>query len=357
MDFKVNFHDGAKLEYGGSPSDPPIYVEFKDLKTNKIVYTATIDPNCWCQSNLKYYVEWQISAYAEGKLVYRHIFDLKGKRVLIEYPYSTLGDFLLWLPAFELFRKTHECHLIVETRRYIDIVSKSYPDIIFTTSRTPLINDGIYAFYYPNLQEYDQIFRNTYPKYNTTQQAAAEYLGLNYYHIRPKVDSDDIVPDIKKPYVCMTEFGRSNVEKDWLYPGGWQIIVDYLNRKGYGVAVVSFEPTKLKNIIDLTGKPLKETIRYIKNADLFIGAATGLPVIALALRVKTLQICTNVWPDNDMDLTWIYNHEPNTCFGCYTKEPKPFGSSCHTRIDGIPECSMTITPELVIENIEKILSV
>lgn len=362
MEFEYCFQDGGYLNYIGKPTDPPVYVEFKNLDTDKVVFSTTISPNCWASTNASYYyVRWQINAYVNDEIVFTKTFDLKGKRVVIEYPYDTLGDFLFWIVIFEKFRKLHDCILIVQVQRkdFIENVSKSFPNIIFTVDRKHLMNKGIYTFYYPNLYDYDRIFcNNVYPNYKTTQQASSEWLGMKYEYTQPLIDSDNIVPDIKMPYVCITEHGFSNEDKQWQYPNGWQIVSDFLGQKGYYVAPISKEPTRIKGdyVIDCTGKSIKEMIRYIKNSVLLIGSATGPVVVTAALKKPVISIVTNSWPNDlgKVPIEYVYNHNPAYCFGCYTKGPL---EKCKRNEFNVPECSMSITPDMVINKIKEVLHI
>lgn len=369
MDFAFNFHNGACIEYRGKSPDVSAIVEFIDRNTNRIVYKSEIGPNMWAKPNITYFVEWELKGYVEDVLKFHHVLDLSNKRVVIIFPYATLGDFLLWMPVFDKFRVIHNCHLVVHVRRldFINIVHKSYPDIMFTNDYGPLVNDGLYAVYAPELYLHDIHFAKEYPKFTTPQQAASEFMGIKHETILPKIDSTDIRPDIDGKYVCITEFGSTNYEKCWIYPMGYQNVANYLVDKGYKVVPISFEPTNISGngIIDKTRCSLKDMIQYIKYADLLIGGATGPMIVGLALGTPSIQISTNTWPDETLPMNYVYNHTEGTCFGCYTREPKGIGISCTKKHPvswfptwaSVPECSMNITTEMVINKINEVLKI
>jgi len=366
--FTFNFYKGACVEYIGNITDPPAMVEFINGKTNDVVYKTILNPNMWSKTTLEYFIEWELKVSIDAAIKFNHKLDLSNKRVILVFPYRTLGDFLLWLPVFERFRLKHNCLLIVhcEKTSFIDTVHKSYPNIIFTHNYGALINEGLYAIYEPMLSTYDMYFTKGYPKFNTSQQAATELLGMEYEPIIPRIDSTDERPDIDGKYICITEFGSTNIEKIWIYPNGYKTVADYMVSKGYKVLTISAEPSNIsgEGIIDKTGCGLKEMIQYIKYSDMLLGGATGPMIAGLALGIPTIQISTNTWPDKSLPLHYVYNHTEGTCFGCYTKEPKNDNVKCTNKSPVpwisshafVPECSWNITPDMVIDKINEVMS-
>ena len=218
-------------------------------------------------------------------------------------------------------------------------------------------NESIYAIYEIDLSYSDsKLYNNVFPRFNTPQDVAEKFLGLSKETLPIRIDSTEDKPNIHDKYVCITEHGQSNAEKSWLYPNGWQIVSNYLVGKGYTVIPISGEPTNIKgdNILDKTGLPLKDMIQYIKYADLFIGGSTAPTHISYSLGVPTIMIITNTWLVKEWPINYVYNDDERYCFGCYTKELKKGISSCNKR-NPIPECSMSITPNMVINKINEVL--
>lgn len=370
MKFRYNFHLGACLEYIGTKDDPPVKVQFIDLDTNGVRYETTLTPSTWASADQKQFIKWYIKITTlDNSILWQHTLDLSGQRVIIAYPYTTLGDFLCWMPVFEMFRVKHNCRLIVQCSRieYINAVCKSYPNIFFTTEYAKLINEGVYAVYEPSLQIYDSVFWDgKYPRYTTPQQAVLQCLGLKYQPQQLRIDYDDTRPDVDGKYVCLTEYGLSNFEKNWLYPMGWQTVANFLMENGYKVIPISNEPTNLvgDGIIDRTGLSISEMARYIKYADCMVGAATAAICVGTATNTPTICISTNTWMDTDFPLHFVYNHTEGTCFGCYTWKKQESGSCDKKhRVDwapnwiDVPECSLNITPEMVINKIKDVLTI
>lgn len=369
MKFRYNFHLGACLEYTGKVDDQPVKVQFLDANTNTLIYETIITPNTWTRPFPYHFIKWCIRVTTlDNAILWEHTLNLSGKRVIIAYPYTTLGDFLCWMPVFERFRTEHNCHLIVQCSKinYINSVCKSYPNIFFTTDYKNLINESIYAVYEPSLQIYDKVFWDgKYPRYTTPQQAASTCLGLKHRALPLLIDYDDTRPDIDGKYVCITEYSQSNFEKNWLYPNGWQTVANFLMEKGYKVVPISNEPSNLigSNIINRTGLPITEIARYIKYSECVIGAATAAVRIGIATNTPTISVITNAWMDSDFPAYYVYNHDEGTCFGCYTWKSQNEKCDKKQRLDwapnwiDVPECSLNISPDMIINQLKNVLKI
>jgi autotransporter strand-loop-strand O-heptosyltransferase len=367
MEFRYNFHFGACLEYNGEPTDPPVKVQFIDIDKKVILHEIVIGPNTWTRPNHSHFIRWCIRVTdLNDAILWEHTLDLSGKRVIIAYPYTTLGDFLCWMPVYERFRIEHNCHMTVQCSRiqYINSVCKSYSNIFFTTDYKNLINEGVYAMYEPSFQIYDKVFWDgKYPRYSTPQQVVSECFGLKHRSLPLRIDCDDNRPDIDGKYVCITEYSQSNFEKNWLYPNGWQTVANFLIKEGYKVVPISMEPTNLfgEGIINRTGLSITEVARYIKYADCVIGAATAAICIGIATNTPSISIITNAWMDVDFPIHFVYNYDEG-CYGCYTWKSQNEKCDKKKRVDwapnwiDVPECSLNISPDRVIEKIKYVLN-
>ena len=73
--------------------------------------------------------------------------------------------------------------------------------------------------------------------------------------------------------------------------GGWQQVVNYLNSIDYDVVVISKEPTKLINIINLTGDTsIMNRAQTLRNAEFFIGVSSGLSWLSWGVGTHTFLI-------------------------------------------------------------------
>ena len=353
---RFNFHNHPTIEYSG---DKPITVNFLN-ENMESVYSTQLTQNTWAQANPTHFIKWTLQAEQDNNIIFSHTLNLNNKRVIIENPYKTLGDFLLWVPVYDLFQRIHNCHLIVLIHRkeFAEIVSNSYPNILFVTDLNSIPMEIIYATYHPSLQITDTLYNGTYPKTQTVQQAFSTFFNVPYIPTVPLIDSTE-VRLIDEKYICLTEFGSSNPWKCWITKEyGWHKISEYFNTIGYKVVPISNETTNLHgpHVINKSCCSLKEMIQYIKYADLTIGASTGPLVVSLALNKPTINICTATYPNFDLPYINVYNHTPNTCHSCHSWEPekKPPINICPNR-NPFPECSENITPEMVINKIKKLL--
>jgi autotransporter strand-loop-strand O-heptosyltransferase len=138
---------------------------------------------------------------------------------------------------------------------------------------------------------------------------ASSILGIKWQELKPDLTSlckhsKRRIPD---KYVTLSEFGSSD-KKHWKYENGWQIIVDYLNRIGYKVVVISKEKTELTNVIDLSGDyPLKDRIVDIYHADYHFGVSSGLSWLAWGLNTHVVMVSdvTPIWHEFKSDITRI----------------------------------------------------
>jgi len=171
--------------------------------------------------------------------------------------------------------------------------------------------------------------------------------------------------EIKK-YVCVSMQSTAQM-KYWNYPNGWKILVSYLNDKGFDVYVIdkltSFGGQKMNylpaNAIDKTGLDIEDTIELIGNCEFFIGTSSGLSWVAWALKKHVVMISGFTHPTFEFttNCTRIFN--PNVCNSCFNDVKVEFEKgdwmACPYHKDTIRqfECTKTITPKMVIEQIEK----
>ena len=127
-----------------------------------------------------------------------------------------------------------------------------YPKILFVKPNTVIEN--VYAQYYIGASIDNEKYSPLDYEKSPLQEMASKTLGIEHVEIRPNLEWNVAhkKSNIEGKYVCISEFA-SHEKKHWKCPGGWQSVVDLLTQKGYKVAVISKEPTQLKNVINLTG--------------------------------------------------------------------------------------------------------
>ena len=356
--FKYHFCDGAYLEVLGTGRSE-YKVMFIDQDTNKIIYETQFTPNHWAKPNLKYFVNWLIKVIKvnTGEVIFEHKINLKDQRVFIIIDSKAMGDTLAWFPYVEEFRKKHECKVIVSTF-WNDLFKDNYPEIEFVEPGSTVQN--LYALYkigaYDNDYERNKINWRSVP----LQKVAADILGLEYTEIRPVISDKINKREIDGKYVVISQHSTFQA-KFWMYPKGWQMIVDYLNSIGYKVVVVSTQPPlDVINIIDKTGpnRTIFDTINVIKRADLFIGISSGPSWIAWALNVPTILISgySTEWAEMQDCIRIL---DKTKCNGCFNDMTLPLDRGnwnwCPRNKDF--ECTKSIHPYWVIDSIKKILNI
>ena len=359
LEYDVNFTDGARVELNGR-TRLPFDIEIFDSNTNDLVYKTTLTPNTWCATINKCYKEYRIDINYKNQLVTSHKFDLKGKNVLIQLESRSIGDTLAWIPYVEEFRQKHDCKVFCVTF-WNNWFINTYKDIKFLQPGFTDKIENLYAKYL--IGWFQPVDTNKNPvdyKKIPLQKTASDILGLEYKEIVPKIEIAEGVRPIKEKYVCIAQFSTANT-KHWHYPSknsnkGWQIIVDWLNAQGYKVMVISKQSTSLNNVIDRTGDfPIEHRINELKWCEFFIGVGSGLSWLAWAVGKKVVMISGFSNPFCEFQTNNINVHNYNVCNGCFNKHmfDRADWNWCpeHKDTDRQFECSINITPQMVIDRI------
>jgi autotransporter strand-loop-strand O-heptosyltransferase len=374
--FKVNFVDGASLEITG-PIQEEYKILFTDLKTNKVVHESIITNNMWTRTNIKYCVDWKIETFkvSTNEKVFEYVFNPKGKRVYIHLDSKAIGDTLAWFPYAEEFRKKWNCDVISSTF-HNDWFKKEYPEIEFVTPGTEVTN--LYAMFNIGwFYDGQEIVTNKIPidfKKHPLQQTASEILNLEYKEVKPKVKISNKKTNINENYVVIAPHASSHA-KYWMYPKGWQTVIDYLNNNGYKVVMITGEPLgdewhdsklggTLHGVVNKTGYniDISERMIDIRDAKLFIGVGSGLSWLSWAIGTPTVLISGFSYPYTEfLDCERIFNNDANICAGCFNKHWLNPGDWewCpeHKDTPRHFECTKTIKPEQVITSINKLLNI
>ena len=374
--FLVNFIGGAKAEIKGD-KQAEYRLVFTDNTTNEVIFETTISNNMWTRPNIKYFKEWKIDAYntETNELEFTHTYNAKGKRVYIHLESSAIGDTLAWFPHVEEFRKKHQCELICSTF-HNEWFEKEYPEIEFVTPGTEVFD--LYAMYnigwfYNEDHTVDHNKISIDFKKHPLGQTTTSILGLPYKEIKPKITIPNRGKQIDGKYVVIAPHASAHA-KYWMYPKGWQTVIDYLKDNGYKVVMITKERSgdkwhdsklggTLKGIIDKTGDyPIEDRITDIKHADAYIGLGSGLSWLSWATGTPTILISGFSEPYSEfLDCERIFNYDENVCTGCFNREWLNPGDWewCPDQKDTPRqfECTKTIKPSRVIESVNRILNI
>jgi len=372
--YNINFVNGGFVEIlGDSPGK--FLVEFINQNTNEIIHKAEINNNMWTRTNIQYYVPFLVRiTNLETSVVKEHKFNAKDKKVYIALESKAIGDTLAWFPYVEEFRKKHNCQVICSTF-HNDWFESEYPEIEFIKPGTPATD--LYAMYSIgwHYNEDSTININLNPKdfrkYGL-QECSADILGIDYQEIKPKLSfrkTLQIAP-IEGKYVVIAPHASAHA-KYWNYPGGWQDVIDYLNKEGYKVVMITQEPLgdnwhdsklggTLTGVIDKTGDyPLEDRATDIMGAEFFIGVGSGLSWLSWALGTKTILISGFSAPFSEFkDCERVFTPSSSACNSCYNKTRLDAGDWewCpeHKGTDRHFECTKTILPSQVTKAIKRV---
>lgn len=364
MTYNVHFNGrdgrtGAYLEMN-CLTEKNIHVDFIDRTDgyDRNVYGLNMISNRWSKSNTSFYRKWRIKVSGDDDQIFD--FEPKGKNVLIAFHSSSLGDSIAWIPYVEEFRKKHDC--IMHCSTYQNHLFESvYKDIIFIKPDTQL--DNLYATY--DIGWFSPPWggnRDQHPndyRVIPLQQTATDILGLPYHEIIPKITIPNKERPIKEKYVVIAEHSTANA-KYWQYKNGWQTLVDWLNRQGLKVMVISKQGTILKNVLNETGdRPIEARINQINHSEFMITIGSGLAWVAWAVGKKVVMISGFSKPFCEFKTNCIRIHNNDVCNGCFNDLRYEFDRGdwnwcpVHKGTDRQFECTKNITPEMVIESIEK----
>ena len=349
------------------------HVTFWDADTSTILFDQTCEPGSMIRSNKSYYIRFHIiiSDADTDKAIWDYTLSLKDKPIMIMMAVSTIGDTMAWFPYVELFRQKHDCRLIcVMKRKFSEILSNQYPDIIFLEP-SQIKAAKPFACYMMGL----------WWGGNTTNQpvdhrlvglhkTAAYILGLDTENeYKPRFDLS-APRKIKEPYVCIAA-QSTTMCKNWLNPFGWMDVIQFLKDNGYRVLCIDRDKVQGNGAVlnyipfgceDFTGDlPLQERIDILKDADFFVGLPSGLSWMAWACNIPVVMISGFSLPLTEFYTPYrVINY--NTCSGCWNDVHFDFDHHdwlwC-PRHAGTPrqhECSKLISSQQVIDAIKTIPS-
>lgn len=351
-DYKIIQHFVGQpfIEVTGT-SDSKFTIEFYDGEGD-LFHRDVVNINHWVRLNKEYFVKWTTKVYKDGELVYTNTLDYTDKRVYIAFDSSSLGDTIAWMPYVEEFRKKHNCKMIVSTFKNF-LFESQYPDIEFVEPGSVVPN--LYGMYKLGWF-YDYNKEPTLPNTIPLQMAATNILGLEYTEIRPEIiGKEESV--VLMPYVTIATNSTAGC-KFWTREG-WQEVINYLHGEGYLVFNTSKESNPFDNCQPLVDTSLPRTISAIYNSKFFIGLSSGLSWLAWALEVPVVMISNFTEEGHEFSCHRVTN--TNVCHGCWNDPQYKFdrGDWDWCPINKNTEnqfiCQRSITPEMVINEIKKVL--
>ena len=359
----ISYVQGPTVNITGS-RDAIYKVQFLDKKTNIVHFQTEIKNNHWAKCNIQYFVDWKISIWEGDELFYQEEYNAKNQRVYIAFDSKALGDSLAWFPYAEEFQKKHDCKVIVSTFQN-DMFINQYPNLEFVTPGD--VVENLYAMYSlglfykedgsPNLQK-----NPSDPKSVTMQQMATDILGLEYKEIKPRLENRNVQKIENLVTIAIHGTAQS---KYWNNQTGWQEVVDWLKNRGYIVKLLSkeqsgymgnFEPT---GVIKHPWGPIELVMDEMAKSKAFIGIGSGLSWLSWALGTKTVLISGFSYDWAEMQDCVRITAPKDMCSGCFNRLRLDASdwNWCpdHKDTPRQFECTKSITSEMVIKELEKIL--
>ena len=364
---RYDFCHGLRMRF---PSEGgPWRLTVSDVDTGTVLYDNDIAAGSVFLSLKKYYVRFRVQL-AAGGWTWEHTLDLRGQTVAIISPAPTIGDTLAWIPYVEEFRKKHGCRIVVAVNaKFMPLFAPQYPEITFVDSSTAAMEAKPYACYFLGLWwKGDREHQPCDHRLVGLHHTIAYILGLDTEEeYRPLLDLS-APRRIAEPYVCIA-VQSSTQSKNWTAPEGWIKVVQFLKGSGYRVLCCDRERVNGRGIVtnyipwgceDFTGDlPLQERINLIKDADFFVGLASGLSWMAWACGVPVVMISGFSHPLTEFYTPYrVINY--NACNSCWNDPLFDFDHKdwlwCprHKDTPRMHECMRMISAHQVIETIKQI---
>ena len=331
---------------GNSESD--FLVQFLDEK-GSIYYQNTIKANHWVRLNRQWYTKWRTRVFEGKDLIYNSTLDLEGKKVFIAIDSRSLGDTLAWIPYVEEFRNKHNCTVVCSTfwNKILD-----YPEIEFVEPGTMVNCYAMYTLGWHWNEDKEPTLCNTIP----LQQSASNILGLDYVELKPRLKYDKGENKYGK-YVTIATNSTAGL-KFWP-KSHWQQVINHLHEIGYKVINTSKERNPFENCYQLEDTSIENTMSVIHHSEFFIGLSSGISHLAWGLNKRVVMIANFTVSDHEFECNRLTN--TSVCHGCWNDPKIRFDASdfnfCphHKGTDRMFECQNSITPEMVIAEVQKLL--
>lgn len=286
---------------------------------------------------------------------------------LVEIESNAIGDNIGAMSVIEKWRLESDKKITVLCK-FPELFRNSYPDLkIYKKGEVEIeykLNEGLW---YINDEAFTEKINTTYKFEYPLLEGYAKDFDITSKDVKLKVDSPNGERPIKGKYVCIG-FHSTAQCKYWNHPGGWDELCKMLRKKGltpvcvekdYSFGIKGHFNEVPSRAVKKIGLPFNEVLNYIKHAEMFIGLSSGLTWVAQALGIPTVIISNVTSKDNEFsDENTLRIYDESVCHGCIHKYNFDAGDWLWCPIYRNDEdrrfiCTKAITPEYVMEQIEK----
>jgi autotransporter strand-loop-strand O-heptosyltransferase len=367
VDLIHNFINGCYAEIKSNTTDE-YTVEFWDADISELVYSAKLKSGHWAKPASQYYRNWEmIVKNNSGDVIKKYSIDLRGKRVLVSFESSSLGDNISWIPAVEEFRKKWDCEVYLSTF-YNSLFIEKYPKIKFVSPGSVVNN--IYAQYsigyWFSENGYDWAKHPKDPFKYSLQDSCSAILGIKIEETVANIHIPERPPFVEGDYICIAPHSTAQA-KYWNNPNGWQEVIDHYNSRGYKVLYVSKESPndlgysartgQLSGFIDRSGLDLLDILNDIKHCKVFIGLGSGLSWAAWSLKKPVVLVSGFSDPYTEFTTNCERIINRSSCNSCWNRHyfNKGDWNWCPDQkgTERQFECTKSISSASVIEAIDK----
>jgi len=273
--------------------------------------------------------------------------------VLINFDSSSLGDTIAWIPYCLEFQKKHNCHVIVCTFKNF-LFEESYPELEFVQPGTAIGDiHGMYRLGWFYNTDKEPTLPNTIP----LQQSASNILGLEYKEITARISFIEKERPLKNKYIVICTNSTCHM-KFWTI-AGWTKVAEYLNNKGFKVVNVSKERNPIVGVYQIEDVDIESTMNWIYHSEFMIGLSSGLSWLGNALNKYVFRIGSFISDDHEFTINAEQISNRNCCNSCWHTDRLDAGNWFHCpRLENTErafECATSITPEMVISKIKRLL--
>jgi autotransporter strand-loop-strand O-heptosyltransferase len=354
LDIEWNYIDGFYLNFK-TENEGPFTIKIFDGNDN-LIYETELYNNMFCKLNKKYFNRIKYKVYKGPLLVKEEKISFEGKKVLISFESSSLGDTISWVPYCEEFRKIHNCEVVVST--FLNhLFIKSYPNLTFV--RPGEVVNNIHGMFKVGWF-YDNDLEPENPATIPLQKSITNILGLDFMEIKSRVDFIPKERPYDEKYITIATNSTAGC-KLWNNPSGWTDLIKYLKSKGYRVINVSKDGDPYEGAENLVNDSLENTMNVIYHSDLFIGLSSGLSWLSWALNKQIVMISNFTLPDHEFQTNCVRIVNDKVCNGCWNNPNFKFDKGdwnwcpIWKNTKRHFECHKLITSEMVVSKIKHLL--